>query len=645
MSRRESSLAFRSLPVTALPGVATEIRRTASLTWLSLHVPTGRLRRMQDNELQAQPTAQPTRARANAAFAAGNYLDAVTQFTALLAYEPESAALLCNRSAALLRMGRRDEAAVDAEHAAAASVSDVPQHVKALYRLANALHDGDKSHGDALQRSARALEVLRGALSLAPENVQLATLASSVEATLQARLGRTVSTTAGTASPERRSAVKLTSRRLPPPPGHQPSEVPPPYDPPEAPAPTPFELLGLLSDSTTSTPAPAARPTGPRGWQWAFGLCGRSTWRWGVATWHMCTRVTSTWLINSHKWLWQLILPPPSTPPPPCPPLSEPLVAAAAPISASTTASAAAYSSAASASAASASAAASASSIEEGVGLCTLPSELLLEVLGSLALLELLQSKCVSRAFADEVRRLLAWRGVRLPAGTFVFTASWDQPHPAAMWPEADLITLHATGTLSLSTWPHTSPNASAHGTVSGDGWTGGASGQCTVGDGRAIVSTCNGCWREGSHSGAHPQPSAETAGEAWGEGPRGVWSRASADGARLRLWWLHEPPSSVLVRDPRRLGAELVVLDLTVERPIVSSMKQTWMLCGTWLGLPPGSAAVAASDASASLATGQVRVEMGYLYGPREAGPDPMGPRAQPSSGAKADGLRGVLV
>ena len=66
--------------------------------------------------------------------------------------------------------------------------------------------------------------------------------------------------------------------------------------------------------------------------------------------------------------------------------------------------------------------------------------------------------------------------------------------------------------------------------------------------------------------------------------------------------------------------------------------------LC-TWLGLPPGSAAVAASDASASLATGQVRVEMSYLYGPREAGPDPMGPRAQPSSGAKADGLRGVLV
>ena len=88
-----------------------------------------------------------------------------------------------------------------------------------------------------------------------------------------------------------------------------------------------------------------------------------------------------------------------------------------------------------------------------------------------------------------------------------------------------------------------------------------------------------------------------------------------------MRLWWQHEPPSAVLLRDARRMRSELVVLDLHVERAVVNAKKQTWILTGEWIGLPPGTAsdttrAATTASVASSLATGQVRVEMGYLYG-----------------------------
>ena len=87
----------------------------------------------------------------------GRYEVAVQLFSALLVQQPHDHALLCNRSASLLKLGRAAEAAADARRALNCSP---PGQVKAHYRLACAL----KSDG----RAAEAWEVANSGLAINP---------------------------------------------------------------------------------------------------------------------------------------------------------------------------------------------------------------------------------------------------------------------------------------------------------------------------------------------------------------------------------------------------------------------------------------------------------------------------------------------
>ena len=85
-----------------------------------------------------------------------------------------------------------------------------------------------------------------------------------------------------------------------------------------------------------------------------------------------------------------------------------------------------------------------------------------------------------------------------------------------------------------------------------------------------------------------------------------------------------------MLLRDTNRMRSELLYVDVTVERAALTAARQQWLLAGTWLSLPPGvhalpprgpeqalSASIMAAGAgSPPLATGEVRVELSYLYG-----------------------------
>ena len=197
--------------------------------------------------------ADARRKEANAAFASGDYASAVAQYTELLtetAPRSDAVAIYCNRSAALLRLGRRNEAAADAQKAVLLTEDEdasSAQHVKALYRLASALHDeGDifgesgESGDDDWARSQKARQVVRRALAISPEHVQLLALRRSIDARLASAPepppsllpsrngggtsssgdGGEVGAAAAAATvqpPPPRAAVKVTvSRRIPP---------------------------------------------------------------------------------------------------------------------------------------------------------------------------------------------------------------------------------------------------------------------------------------------------------------------------------------------------------------------------------------------------------------------------------------------
>jgi len=97
----------------------------------------------------------------DAAFVSGLFADAVAHYTAALVHE-RSAAVLCNRSAALLRCGD----AAGAEEDAAACLLLRPGWAKACYRRGSALH--------ALGRFEEAALVHFEGVQAAPDDVDIA---------------------------------------------------------------------------------------------------------------------------------------------------------------------------------------------------------------------------------------------------------------------------------------------------------------------------------------------------------------------------------------------------------------------------------------------------------------------------------------
>lgn len=100
-------------------------------------------------------------AAGKAAFAAGRYAEAVSLFGEALERTPADHLLLCNRSAAQLKLGRYDAAVQDARRATDAA----PSFVKAHYRLACAL----QGRGDVEE----ALRSVDAALLLEPTHREL----------------------------------------------------------------------------------------------------------------------------------------------------------------------------------------------------------------------------------------------------------------------------------------------------------------------------------------------------------------------------------------------------------------------------------------------------------------------------------------
>ena len=124
-------------------------------------------RRCHSANLMSGPSSSPDTA-AKAAFAAGDFEAAAQLYSSLL--ERRSAVeqrhlLLCNRAAALMKMGRYEDAANDARDA----IQDAPEgFVKAHYRLACAL----RGAGD----NAGAQAACDDALQIRPGNDQLKVL-------------------------------------------------------------------------------------------------------------------------------------------------------------------------------------------------------------------------------------------------------------------------------------------------------------------------------------------------------------------------------------------------------------------------------------------------------------------------------------
>ena len=157
---------------------------------------------------------------AKAAFAAGDYYLAVSLFTTLIddGAADDRHLQLCNRSAALLKLGRPHEAAADARLAVTLSP---PDFVKGHYRLACAL----QAEGELDE----ALETCRAALRVAPDHPQLVALAQQCAAALASP------TPSG-------SRVQITSCRPKPAPG---APLPAPRPLAQAPAPA-WPLLWRL---------------------------------------------------------------------------------------------------------------------------------------------------------------------------------------------------------------------------------------------------------------------------------------------------------------------------------------------------------------------------------------------------------------
>eukprot|EP00965_Chrysotila_dentata_P124374 4111461-Pleurochrysis_carterae.AAC.1 len=99
-----------------------------------------------------------------AAFIQGNFEEARLRFSEALEANPTDAVLLSNRSAALDKLGRQEEAVQDAREAVRAD----PTYAKAHYRLATALL--------ALGRAGEAESVADTASKRFPANGQLRTL-------------------------------------------------------------------------------------------------------------------------------------------------------------------------------------------------------------------------------------------------------------------------------------------------------------------------------------------------------------------------------------------------------------------------------------------------------------------------------------
>ena len=98
----------------------------------------------------------------NACFKSGDYAAAAVSYTAALAAVPGDAAVLSNRAAAFLKLGRHGQALEDAAAAAEAA----PDAAKAHFRRGLALH--------ALARYAEAGPALARAAQLEPRNAQIA---------------------------------------------------------------------------------------------------------------------------------------------------------------------------------------------------------------------------------------------------------------------------------------------------------------------------------------------------------------------------------------------------------------------------------------------------------------------------------------
>ena len=354
-------------------------------------------------------TAQ--KAAANAAFAAGNYLDACAKFSTLLEQHRDNVQLLCNRSAAFLKLRRWPEAIGDAQQALVYSLDAAPQqHIKPLYRLACALHASGNA-GHAREAVLKALE--RGPAEAAKK--QLDTLLLHCEETLRAQQPHVNFRNA-------RVQVKVSRRRE----GrrrdtHATEDL-------KLLLPTPLPCAAPLAESAgtpVTLPPPSRDLLGHlRGALRALLQAPLAVWLLEQAK-NLLTRLRFPWLSLSRPGD---VVESPAASAPQCEPSRgdsalDGLVALP-----------------------------SDTFTPHGPPpshLMALPSDTFRLCLDRLSLLELLHCRGVNHAWAEETRRLLPARQ-RLPEGTYCFAASWMESRPGAIWAEEDLANVQAAGALTL---------------------------------------------------------------------------------------------------------------------------------------------------------------------------------------------------
>ena len=338
--------------------------------------------------------AERERSRANALFAGGRFREAVEVFSDLLAMDPDNTILLCNRSAALLKLKQNGAAVEDASLA----VSLHPDAIKPRYRLASALLASGDSDG--------ALQALEPALQQQPANEQLLALRRKI-------------------SPEvwySGTGVKIVSRRAKP------------------------VTAAKETAACPASAAPAAQPPPSPRFHW-FRPSSYLSWlrrfmvRW-VPDWlSRLLRLSPPPLVGSAaSGVSSSDVPHRLSAGPKLSVQSFPSVSASCsePMTAGD---------------AHSDGGAHVGGAHGGGGpsvLSALPDDLLDACLSPLEVLSLVEAKCVCQAWAQSCRRLLPSRD-RLPAATYTFTATRVCTHANSIFDELDTTTqVVGLGTITL---------------------------------------------------------------------------------------------------------------------------------------------------------------------------------------------------
>ena len=378
------------------------------------------------------------RVRANAAFADGRYEEALEAFTSLLCVEADSALLLCNRSATLMKLSRFSEAVADATHAVELS----PNTIKPAYRLACALH--------ARSNHREALLALEPALVKQPSNSQLLSLrdrcrAAAAEGAQPPQPESTQPLRLASETPVRTtehvhtvgSDVRVVSRRR--------RSTPPPT--PSAAPRAPHETSTSSLSSSAARAGSSSQPCSRSGAALLRPMEVMQRWWGGLPNpwgWHALRRGAQQVLWHLDHWLPGLAVMASRW----LPMLSTQAAAATMgrPLPEAATA-----------------AACTPLALDE---VAELPCDLLCAVLQQLGAFDLVHAKCVCRRWADATRQVLPTRG-KLAAATYKFTATRRLRHPRGIW-EDDLVNVVSAGTLTLEVARE--PDAPKHASARGGG-------------------------------------------------------------------------------------------------------------------------------------------------------------------------------